>query len=114
MLGLFFQTAAPIAAAPVGGIAQATQGGGLMTFLPIILMVVFMYLLVFLPESKKRKKLQKQVESLKQGDRVITLGHIIGTIEFIGEKTLYIKSQDSKFEISKSGVASVLDHGKID
>lgn len=114
MLGLFFQLAPAVAGAPTGGVAQATQGGGLMTFLPIILMVVFMYLLVFLPESKKRKKLQKQVESLKQGDRVITSGHVIGTIEFIGEKTIYIKSQDSKFEIAKSGVASVLEHGQID
>ncbi len=112
MLGLFFQLAPAAAAAPTGG-AQA-QGGGLMSFLPIILMVVFMYLLVFLPESKKRKKLQKQVDSLKQGDRVVTLGHIIGTIEFIGEKTIYIKSQDSKFEIAKSGIASVLEHGKVD
>ena len=114
MLGLFFQLAPAAAAAPTGGVAQATQGGGLMTFLPIILMVVFMYLLVFLPESKKRKKLQKQVESLKQGDKVITLGHIVGTIEFIGEKTIYIKSQDAKIEIAKSGIATVLEHGKID
>ena len=113
MLGLFFQLA-PVAVPTTGDVAQATQGGGLMTFLPIILMVVFMYLLVFLPESKKRKKLQKQVESLKQGDKVITLGHIIGTIEFIGEKTIYIKSQDSKFELAKSGIATVLEHGKID
>ena len=113
MLGLFFQLA-PATVPTTGGVAQATQGGGLMTFLPIILMVVFMYLLVFLPESKKRKKLQKQVESLKQGDKVITLGHIVGTIEFIGEKTIYIKSQDAKIEIAKSGIATVLEHGKID
>ena len=114
MLGLFFQLAPAAAAAPTGGVAQATQGGGLMSFLPIVLMVVFMYLLVFLPESKKRKKLKKQVESLKQGDRIITLGHVIGTIEFIGEKTIYIKSQDSKFELAKSGIASVLEHGQVD
>ena len=113
MLGLFFQLA-PVAAAATAPAGGPTQGGGLMTFLPIILMVVFMYLLVFLPESKKRKKLQKQVESLKQGDKVITLGHIVGTIEFIGEKTIYIKSQDAKIEIAKSGIATVLEHGKID
>ncbi|MDK2817925.1 MAG: preprotein translocase subunit YajC [Spirochaetota bacterium] len=113
MLGLFYQMA-PAAAATIGGGAQPTTAGSFMTFLPIIIMVVFMYLLVFLPDNKRRKKLQKQIDGLKQGDRIITLGHIVGTVEFIGEKTIYIKSQDSKIEVSKSGVASVLDNGKLD
>ncbi len=108
MLGLFFQLAPAAGAAPVA----AQGGGGFMSFLPIILMVVFLYLLIFLPESRRRKKLQKQIDALKQGDKVITLGQVIGTVEFIGDKTVYIKSNDSKLEIAKTGIASVLEPGK--
>lgn len=108
MLGLFFQLA-PIAGAPSG----SSSSGGLMSFLPMILIIVFMYLLVFLPESKRRKKLQKQIDSLKQGDKIVTVGHVVGTVDFIGEKTVYIKSLDSKLEVAKSGIASVLNDGKI-
>ncbi|MGL4394766.1 MAG: preprotein translocase subunit YajC [Brevinema sp.] len=111
MLGLFFQLApAATAAAPAG----APAGGGLGSFLPIILMVVFMYFIVFLPDSRRRKKLQKQIDSLKQGDRVVTVGNIVGSVDFIGEKTVYIKSLDAKFEIAKSGIAAVLENGKVE
>lgn len=111
MLGLFAQVAPPAAAAGVAGGNPA--GGGLLSFLPMILILVFMYLIIFLPESRRRKKLQKQISALKQGDRIITLGHIIGTIEFIGDKTVYIKSLDSKFEVSKTGIATILDDQKV-
>ncbi|MGL4562595.1 MAG: preprotein translocase subunit YajC [Brevinema sp.] len=113
MLGLFFQLA-PTATTATAGTPAVGGFGGFGGFLPIILMVVFMYFLVFLPDSRKRKKLQKQIEGLKQGDRVVTVGNIIGTVDFIGEKTVYIKSIDSKFEIVKSGIAAVLDNGKIE
>ncbi|SFB67494.1 preprotein translocase subunit YajC [Brevinema andersonii] len=108
MLGLFFQLA-PVAGTPSG----SDSSRGLMSFLPMILIIVFMYLLVFLPESKRRKKLQKQIDSLKQGDKIVTVGHVVGTVDFIGEKTVYIKSLDSKLEVAKSGIASVLNDGKI-
>ena len=96
-----------------GTAAPAAAGGGILSFLPMILILVFMYLLIFLPESRRRKKLQKQIAALKQGDRVITLGHVVGTIEFIGDKTVYIKTLDTKLEIAKSGIASVLEDGKV-
>lgn len=115
MLGLFYQlqpAAAEAVAATTG--APVAQPGGIMQYLPIILMVVFMYLLIFLPESKRKKKLQKQLDALKQGDKVVTIGHIVGTIEFIGEKTVYIKSQDAKLEIAKTGIVTVLEAGKLD
>lgn len=93
--------------------APASAAGGIMSFLPMILILVFMYLLIFLPESRRRKKLQKQISALKQGDRVITLGHVVGTIEFIGDKTIYVKTLDAKIEVAKSGIASVLEDGKV-
>ncbi len=112
MFGLFLQLAPAAGAAPIS--SDGGMMGSLSGFLPIILMVVFMYLLIFLPENRRRKKKQQQIEALKQGDRVITLGHIIGTIEFIGDKSVYIKSNDSKLEIAKSGIASVIEPGKYE
>jgi len=109
MFGLFYQLAAPAAAANKGA---STPSSGLMSFLPIILMVVFMYLLVIMPENKRRKKLQKQIASLQQGDRVITVGNVVGTVDFIGEKTVYLKTLDTKIEVAKSGISSIIDDSK--
>lgn len=111
MLSLFLQLGP--AASNVATDTANKPFGTLAQFLPIIVMILFMYLIVFLPENRRRKKLQKQIDALKQGDKIITLGHIIGTIEFIGEKTVYLKSQDAKIEVAKSGISSVIQDGKI-
>ncbi|URA10156.1 preprotein translocase subunit YajC [Thermospira aquatica] len=88
--------------------AQPAEGGGLSLLLMPLLLLVFMYVLIFLPERKRRKTLEKQIASMKQGDRVITNGGIVGTIEFIGDKTVYIKTADAKIEVRKDFIAAVI------
>lgn len=70
--------------------------------------IVLLYFIMFLPERKRMKNLQKQISALKIGDKIVTNSGIYGTVDFISEKTLYIKSLDSKLEVDKSSVATVL------
>ncbi len=88
--------------------AQPAEGGGFSLLLMPLLLLVFMYVLIFLPERKRRKALEKQISSMKQGDRVITNGGIVGTIEFIGDKTVYIRTADAKIEVRKDFIAAVI------
>lgn len=112
MLSIFLQLAPAVSNVATANVARPF--GAAAQFLPIVVMILFMYLIVFLPESRRRKKLQKQIDGLKQGDKVVTLGHIVGVVDFIGEKTVYLKSQDSKIEIAKSGISTILKDGKIE
>ncbi len=98
--GIFAQTA------PAGGQGIAGMGGMSSILLMVGIFVVFYFLLIF-PESRKRKKLQKEISELKIGDKVYTTGGIIGTIDFVGEKTLYVKSLDAKFEVAKEFVSGI-------
>ncbi|MFN4216384.1 MAG: preprotein translocase subunit YajC [Brevinematales bacterium] len=88
--------------------AQGAEGSDFSLFLMPLLLVIGMYLLIFLPERKRRKALEKQIASLKQGDRVITNGGIVGVVDFVGDKTVYIKTADSKIEVRKDFVAAVI------
>ena len=56
---------------------------GIAQFIPLILIFVIFYFLLIRPQQKKAKEHKKMVEELKRGDRVITSGGIIGTVERI-------------------------------
>ena len=49
------------------------------------------------------------MSGLKPGDKVLTNGGILGTIVTIREKTLSIRSEDTKFEVLKSAVSEVTE-----
>ena len=58
--------------------AQGGQGGGIMSFLPLIAIVVVFYFFMIRPQMKKAKEQKKYIESLKKGDKVLTIGGIYG------------------------------------
>jgi len=64
--------------------AQAAAGGGsfgaLEQFLPLILIFVVFYFLLIRPQQKKMKQHKEMLGQLRRGDRVVTAGGIIGTI----------------------------------
>ncbi len=77
------------------------------TFIMIGLAVVFFYFILWRPEQKRRKAMQKQRESLKKGDRVTAMG-IIGTLSKVQEKTVILKMVDgSKIEVLKAAITDV-------
>jgi preprotein translocase subunit YajC len=58
------------------------------------------------PQTKKQKELKKFRESLKAGDKVVTIGGIHGKILEIAESTVLISSEGTKIRLEKSAVAS--------
>ena len=47
---------------------QGGQGGGLMAYLPFILILAIMYFLMIRPQAKRQKEKQRMLEALKKGD----------------------------------------------
>ncbi|MBQ9668590.1 MAG: preprotein translocase subunit YajC [Prevotella sp.] len=62
--------------------AQAAQGGSMMSFwVMIILMFAIMYFFMIRPQQKKQKEIQKFQNELTEGTSVVTGGGIYGTVK---------------------------------
>ena len=57
------------------------DGQGFAQFIPLILIFVIFYFFLIRPQQKKVKDHKAMVESLKRGDKVVTSGGIVGTVE---------------------------------
>jgi preprotein translocase subunit YajC len=103
--------ATPLMALIQAGAQKSAQGGGLLGFLPFILIFLVLYFLMIRPQAKKQKEQQKMIHELKQGDEVVTIGGIHGTIAGIREKdnALILKISDStKVIIDRSAVSRTI------
>lgn len=87
---------------------QAGSPDILVQFLPILIIGVVFYLLVFMPMRKRQKKTEAMINALKNGDRVITSGGIYGVVRGVKERTLILQVADQvKIEIAKSAIAGL-------
>lgn len=92
-----------MAPSPEGGGA-----GGLVGFLPLILIFVIFYFLLIRPQQKKQKEHQQMVSAIKKGDKVITTGGIYGFVEQVGPKTVTLKiAENTKVKFGKVYIAAV-------
>ena len=84
-----------------------SPGYGLIIQMALILGVF--YVLLILPQKKRQRELQELISNLKAGDRIITSGGIIGTVQSVRETSLIIRTADkSMLEIERSAVARPL------
>ena len=85
---------------------------GIGQFIQLILIFVIFYFFLIRPQQKKVKDHKNMVENLKRGDKVVTSGGIVGTIERIidNEKVEVLISDDVKVEVVRlSGIQSLLN-----
>jgi preprotein translocase subunit YajC len=76
--------------------------------LPILLILVIFYLIVFLPAKRRQKKLDDMIGSLKAGDKVITNGGIYGTIVGFKADRIQLRIADNvKIEMSRNAVVAL-------
>lgn len=110
--------AAPEGAPPADKVAPEGDGGapgGILgifnnPLLPLIVIGIMFYFLLILPERKKRKELENQLNSLKKNDRVVTTGGICGVIVNAnpGAKTVTLRIDDNvKIEVLRSHIAHI-------
>ena len=86
---------------------------GIGQFIPLILIFVIFYFFLIRPQQKKVKVHKLMVESLKRGDKVVTSGGIVGTVERIidNEKVEVLISENVKVEIVRStGIQSLANN----
>lgn len=78
------------------------------SILMLILLVVVFYFMLIRPESKRKKQAEQMRSSLKKGDKLTTIGGIVGTVVIVNENTLVIETSDDRvrLEITKWAVSS--------
>ena len=85
---------------------------GIGQFIPLILIFVIFYFFLIRPQQKKVKDHKAMVEALKRGDKVITSGGIVGTVERVidNEKVEVNISENVNVEIVRSsGIQGLLN-----
>jgi preprotein translocase subunit YajC len=84
--------------------------GQWMSLVMLAVAFVFIYLILWRPEQKKRKAMEEQRNTLKKGDRVTAVG-IVGTVLRVQEQTqtVILKMYDgSKIEVLKAAINDVV------
>jgi preprotein translocase subunit YajC len=100
------------------GIALAAvlaQGptGGLITFLPLVIIMVIFYVLLILPAQRRQKKTQAMLAALKSGDKVITNGGLYGTIVGLEDDAVQLRiAEQVKVKVARSAISGVQSEGK--
>ncbi|MBN1520280.1 MAG: preprotein translocase subunit YajC [Spirochaetales bacterium] len=70
------------------------------------------YFMIIRPQNKKQKEMQKKIEAVKKGDKIVTIGGIHGIVHSVKERTVVLKVDDqARMEFSKSAIAHVEAQG---
>lgn len=72
--------------------AQQPSGAGSMLF--FILLLVGMWFLIIAPQRRRQKEQQKMLAALQPGDKVVTVGGVLGTIRHIENDTYTVQIDD--------------------
>ena len=86
---------------------QAQQSGGSGWSMWIMLALIFgvMWFFMIRPQKKQQKELQKFRDSLKKGDKVVTIGGIFGTVVEIKDASVLIEVDNGvKIRVSKQAL----------
>jgi preprotein translocase subunit YajC len=93
---------------------DASPQGGLMSFLPLIIIFIIFYFLLIRPQMKRAKEHRKLVAELAVGDEVVTNGGLLVRITKVGESFLTAELTDNvEIKLQRHAVASVVPKGTI-
>ena len=88
---------------------QTTPANGIMSFMPLILIIIIFYFFMIRPQVKKQKAEAKFRSEIKKGDKVLTIGGIHAKVLEVHEATLLLQADggSAKFKINKNAIAKV-------
>ncbi len=91
--------------------SQSTGGSGaLMQFLPLILIFVIFYFLLIRPQQRKMREHRAMIAGLRRGDKVLTSGGLIGTVNKVVSDTeiLLEIAENVRIRVARSAVNEIL------
>ena len=83
----------------------AAPANPIMTFLPMILIIVVFYFFMIRPQMKKQKEITAFRNSLAKGDKVVTTGGIYGKIIELRDNYVLLQIDDNvKIRVDKAAL----------
>jgi len=77
--------------------------------LPFILVLVIFWFLLIRPQQKRQKERNAMLQSLKKGDKVITIGGLHGTITDLTEDRVTLKvNENTRLVFERTAVNAVI------
>jgi preprotein translocase subunit YajC len=94
--------------------AAPTDAGGLMGFLPIVLMFVLLYFMLIRPQMKRAKDHKLMIEALEKGAEVVTSGGIVGRITKLNDAYITVEiAPNTEIVVQKQAVQTLLPKGTM-
>ena len=86
------------------------------TILMLVVLVAVFYFMIIRPENKRKKAAEQLRSGLKKGDKLTTIGGIVGNIVQVNDDTIIIETSDdrvrveiTKWAVSTTGVQTSTD-----
>jgi preprotein translocase subunit YajC len=81
------------------------------SLVPMLLLIAVFYFALIRPQQTKAKQHAELLKTIKRGDKVVTSSGMVAVVITVNEKTLTVRSSESKLEILKSAVADITERG---
>ena len=93
--------------APPPGQGQAAPW---MQFVPVVVIFAIFYFLLIRPARNKQRQVQRMLDSLKNGDKVVTSGGLMGTVVGMDKGIVQLRIADKvKVDVTKSSIVGLQD-----
>ena len=87
------------------GAGGGSPQGGIVSFIPLILVFLVFYFLLIRPQQKKAKEHQAFLQALKKGDNVITSGGLHGKITGMTDTAVTLEIADNiRVKVSRTHI----------
>lgn len=89
--------------------ATNTAGSMITLVLPMLIVIVFFYLILYLPQKRQEKKDAEMRNSIDVGDEVTTIGGVVGRVASIKDDTFVLETTSDRVKIRfrRSAISSV-------
>ena|SRR5271165_5032542 len=113
--GMLAQAGAPSGApvgtggAPTGTAPNPT--GQMLQMLVFMGVIGILFIWMIRSQNKKAKDHAAMLKTVKAGDKVITSSGIVGTIVAVKDKTVSMRSAETKLEVLKTAISDITERG---
>jgi len=88
--------------------SPSDDSGALINLLFLGALFFVFYFFIIRPQSQRQKEIKKKVEEMKKGDKVVTGGGLIGTVNSIDEETVLLEIDSGvKARFQKGSITDV-------
>ena len=74
-------------------------GGGMTMIITLLIMIAVFYFLMIRPENKRKKEAEQLRSSIKVGDKITTIGGIVGTVVDVKDEKFVIETSADRVRI---------------